>query len=298
VATTAVDNPSGSSALLSDDARLGPVELTVTDLERSLAFYTGVIGLELLRRHGNVAALGAGGEELVVLHEEPAAPAATRTAGIYHYALLFPSREELARAALRIMRARTAIDGASDHGTHEAIYLPDPDGIGIELAADRPRERWPNYEDSEFARGGPSPLDVNALLETVAGQEPPERAAAGQRVGHVHLHVGDLEAATRFYRDGVGFEVMATLPTAVFASFGRYHHHLAYNLWRGRDVPPAPAGAVGLRHWTVRVSDDRELERVRARLESLGAAVEQSDGALLASDPSGIAVRLLAAGAG
>lgn len=298
MASAAIGNPSGSSALLSDRARLGPVELTVADINRSIPFYTDVIGLEPLRRDGRLAALGAGGEELVVLHEDPAARAPGRVAGIYHYALLFPSREELARAAMRVIRARTPIDGASDHGTHEAIYLPDPDGIGIELAADRPREAWPSYEDSEFARGGPSPLNVRALLETVAGEEPPERAAAGLRMGHVHLHVGDLDAATRFYRDGVGFEVMATLPTAVFASFGRYHHHLAYNLWRGRGVPAAPPRALGLRHWTLELADAVELERVRTRLDGLGADVEETSPGLVTSDPSGIALRLLAAPAG
>jgi catechol 2,3-dioxygenase len=135
VASVVTENPSGSSALLSDRARLGPVELTVADIDRSIPFYTGVIGLEPLRRDARVAALGAGGKELVVLHEDPAARAPGRVAGIYHYALLFPSREELARAARRVLRTHTPIDGASDHGTHEALYLPDPDGIGIELSS-------------------------------------------------------------------------------------------------------------------------------------------------------------------
>ena len=291
----ASSHASGATALLSDAGRLGAVELTVTDIDRSIPFYADVIGLELMRRDERVAALGVGEEELVVMHEDPAARAPGRTAGIYHYALLFPSREELARAAMRVVRTRTSIDGASDHGTHEAIYLPDPDGIGIELAADRPRAEWPSYEDGEFARGGPDPLDVRALLESVAGEEAPARAAAGLRIGHLHLHVGDLDAATRFYRDGVGFEVMATLPTAVFASFGRYHHHLAYNLWRGRGVPPAAPQTVGLRHWTLELADPAELERVSERLSRLGADVEASGSGLLTRDPGGIAVRLFAA---
>jgi catechol 2,3-dioxygenase len=290
--STVLSEHTGGAAL-PDGGRLRAVELTVSDLERSLAFYQRVIGLELLHRDGAAAALGVAGEELVVLNEEPGAAAPGRTAGIYHYALLFPSREELARAAARAIGARTPIDGASDHGTHEAIYLPDPDGIGIELAADRPRELWPSYEDSEFARGGgPRPLDLSGLLGTVAGEPPSERAGAGLRMGHVHLHVADLEAATRFYRDGIGFEVMATLPTAVFVSFARYHHHLAYNVWRGRGVPHAPANAVGLRFWTLELPDGAELARVRERLDALGAVYEERDCGLLARDPSGIALAL------
>jgi catechol 2,3-dioxygenase len=294
--SVAIANPSGSRALLEDAGRLGAVALTVTDLERSIAFYTEVIGLETLRREEGIAALGVGAEELVVLHEDPAAPRPGRTAGIYHYALLFPTRQELARAAVRVIGTRTTIDGASDHGTHEAIYLPDPDGIGIELAADRSRDLWPSYEESEFMRGGPKPLDTDDLLASVAGETPSARAAAGLRMGHIHLHVSDLDAATRFYRDGVGFEVMATLPTAVFVSFARYHHHLAYNVWRGRGVPPASNGAVGLRNWTLELVDEAELERTRQRLHALGAGVEERGSGLLVRDPSGIALLLSARG--
>jgi catechol 2,3-dioxygenase len=288
----AVANPSGSQALLRDGARLGPVELNVTDIARAVGFYNEVIGLETMQRTSSIATLGAGGQALVVLHEDRAAQAPGRTAGIYHYALLFPSREELSRVAVRALRARTPIDGASDHGTHEAIYLPDPDGIGIELAADRPREVWPSYADSEFARGGPKPLDLQDLLEHASEPGANAGAAAGLQIGHVHLHVADLEAATRFYRDGIGFEVMAELPTAVFVSFARYHHHLAYNVWRGRGVPPASPDAVGLRHWTVELADAAELDRVRARLGALDTQVQERDSGLLVRDPSGITLAL------
>jgi catechol 2,3-dioxygenase len=289
---TVTANASGSRSLLSDSTRLGAVELTVTDLERSIAFYRDVIGLTLRSRDGVRAALGAGAEELVVLHEQPDARRPGRESGIYHFALLYPSREELARAGMRIVRTRTPIEGASDHGTHEAIYLPDPDGIGVELAADREREFWPNYEDSEFARGGPNPLDVRNLLATVAEEEPQASAAPGLRIGHVHLHVGDLDSSTRFYRDGIGFEQMAALPTAVFVSFGRYHHHLGYNLWRGRGAPPAGSNVTGLRQWTLILDRDDDLSAVRERLTALGAGLERRDGGLLARDPANIAVLL------
>ena len=150
--------------------RLGPVDLTVRDLDRSAAWYQQSLGLTVHDRADQRAELGDGRDVVLVLHEDPAATPAGRHAGLYHYALLFATREELARAALRLAAARTPIQGASDHGTHEAIYLPDPDGNGIELAADRPREQWPSWDD-QF-RGGPQPLDFTALLDTVAGQAP------------------------------------------------------------------------------------------------------------------------------
>jgi catechol 2,3-dioxygenase len=289
-------NPSGSGALLADDSRLGAVELTVTDLERSLGFYTSVIGLTLRGRDRATASLGTPDEELVVLHEEPAARRPGRESGIYHYALLFPSRDELARVAMRVALARAPIDGASDHGTHEAIYLPDPDGIGIELAADRPRELWPDLSGAEFFSHGPAPLDVRALLLGVAGEEPPAAAAPGLRMGHVHLHVGDLDASTRFYRDGLGFELMTELPTAAFVSFGRYHHHVAFNLWRGRAAAPAAGdGVVGLRHWTLQLARAGEIEALRTRLAGAGVEVEERADGLLVRDPANIAALVAAA---
>ncbi|HVC83636.1 MAG TPA: VOC family protein [Solirubrobacteraceae bacterium] len=296
--TTVTDPPvSTTAALLADATRLGGVELTITDLARSLDFYTRVIGLSVHERGDRHAALGAGGEDIVTLRADPAARPPGRHAGLYHVALLFPTREELARAGARVAATRTRIDGASDHGTHEAIYLPDPDGIGLELAADRPRERWPDLSGAEFVAHGPQPLDVGALFATIdaewpgtGGEAPSAPAAAGLRIGHLHLHVGDLDASTRFYRDGLGFEVKTTMPTASFVSAGGYHHHVAYNLWRGGGVGPAPDGVVGLRHWTLECAGQAELEAVRARLATLGVPFEPRDGGTFARDPSRIAV--------
>jgi catechol 2,3-dioxygenase len=291
--TTAPRSTTG--AALADATRLGTVHLTVTDLDRSVAYYEAAIGLQVHRREGTVAALGAGAEDLVVLHEDRAARPAGRHAGLYHVALLYPSREELARVTMRLAVTRVPIQGASNHGTHEAIYLPDPDGNGLELAADFPREQWPDISSPEGYGGGPAPLDLDGLLATVAGEDPVAQAAPGLTVGHVHLHVADLEAATRFYRDGLGFAVMTDLGTAVFVSAGGYHHHVGVNVWRGRGVPPAPADAIGLRHWTLVVANADEMAAARARLQAIGAPVEERDGGVLARDPSGTAVLVVAA---
>ena len=191
MSTTTTPTTPPASAGLADATRLGPVELTVTDLDRSVAFYQDAIGLRLHRREDPVAAMAAGGEDLVVLVEEQTARRAGRHAGLYHFALLMPSREELARALQRLAVTRTPIEGASDHGISEAIYLPDPDGNGIELAADRPREVWPKLE----TLGRPNPLDLHGLLALVGAAEPVRHADAGTTVGHVHLHVNDIAAA-------------------------------------------------------------------------------------------------------
>ena len=261
--------------------RLGAVHLTVADLDRSIAWYERALGLRLHRRDGGVAALGDG-ETVVVLQEDRQARPAGRHAGLYHYALLYPSREELARAAIRLAETATPIQGASDHRTHEAIYLPDADGNGIELAADRPREEWPR--DLGYA-GGPAPLDFGDLLETVAGEEPQPQVGEGLRMGHLHLHVGDVADGLRFYRDVLGFETQADLGTAAFVSAGGYHHHLAFNVWRGRGVGPAPEHTVGLRHWTVQLPTDGDVAEVRARVDAAGLPAEALDGGFLVRDP-------------
>jgi catechol 2,3-dioxygenase len=277
-----------SAARLPATLRLGAVHLRVSDLDRSVAFYEGAIGLKLHRRKDGVAAMGVGEEDLLVLYEEPGVRRAGRHAGLYHYALLFPSREELARAALRLVATKTPIQGASDHGTHEAIYLPDPDGSGIELAADRLRERWPKPLD--YA-GGPHPLDFDGLLTAVSGEEPRARAGPGLRIGHAHLHVGDLERGLGFYRDVLGFELMTFMPGgAAFVSAGGYHHHLGFNVWRGEGIPPAPEGRVGLRHWTVVLEESEEVAAVRQRVREAGVEVEEGeDDGFLVRDPWGIA---------
>ena len=272
---------------LAPETRLGAVELTVSDLDRSVGFYEDAIGLQEHRREDGSAALGAGGEDLLVLVERPDAVKAGRHAGLYHFALLHPSRLELARAAARLAATRTPIQGASDHGISEAIYLPDPDGNGIELAADRPREEWP---DLSVMSGGPDPLDLGALLEPVAEEEPQPSVDPATTIGHVHLHVGDLDAATRFYRDVVGFDVMTHLPSAVFVAAGGYHHHVGFNTWRGPGVPPAPDNAVGLRHFTIVLKDVAELDALRARAGEAGVSVEDTLEGPLLRDPSGNAL--------
>jgi len=262
---------------------MGAVELTVSDLDRSVAFYESAIGLRVHRREGGRAALGAGGEDLLVLVEDPDARRAGRHAGLYHFALLHPSRLELARAAARLAVTRTRISGASDHGISEAIYLPDPDDNGIELAADRGREHWGDLRDPTTI-GGPEPLDLAGLMSLVANEDPQPYVDPATRVGHVHLHVGDIDRGIAFYGDVIGFEVMTLLDSAAFVAAGGYHHHLGFNVWRGRNVPPFPAGTVGLNHWTIVLPADAAAA-LRGRVVASGAPYEERHEGLLVRDP-------------
>jgi catechol 2,3-dioxygenase len=280
-----------TSAPLPATLRLGLVDLTVADVDRAVAWYTHALGLRVHRHDATEAELGDGTETVVVLHEDPLAREAGRHAGLYHYALLYPGRDELARAATRLMARRTPITGASDHGTHEAIYLPDADGNGIELAADRPRESWP--ADLGYA-GGPAPLDVESLLAATAGEAPSERVGEGLRMGHLHLHVGDIGEGLAFYRDLLGFDERANLGSAAFVSAGGYHHHLGFNVWRGRGVGPPPEHTVGLRHWTVELPGDADVAAVRARVDAAGISTEDVEGGFLVRDPWSTAVAFVA----
>ena len=271
---------------LPDTLRLGPVHLTISHLDRSLAYYERVLGLKVHDRDGEVATLGTGGEDLLALVEEAGAALGGRHAGLFHYALLYPSRKELAHALERIARTQSRLAGASDHGVSEAIYLRDPDDNGIELYADRPRDEWPQPSHPDDRIGMYTiPLDVDDLLREIEGEEPREHAGPGIRMGHVHLHVGDVERALAFYGGVLGFEQMAAMKGAAFVSAGGYHHHLGFNSWLGPDVEPLPPNTAGLRHWTVLLSDRAEIDEVRARVQEAGLATEPYETGFLVRDP-------------
>lgn len=274
---------------LPGSARLGRVELTVRDLGASIAFYTGALGLVELGRDGAVVELGAAtdGESLLVLHGDPDARRAGRRSGLYHVALLYPTRLELASALLRLAGAGVPIGGASDHGISEAIYLDDPDGIGLELAVDRPAATWPDRSSTDLDQWRPRPLDIDGLIRLAAGSQPPATVDPAVRVGHVHLHVGDMDAATRHYRDVIGFDVMTQLPGATFVSVAGYHHHVGFNTWRGEGIPNVQPGAVGMRHAVLHVTDPHVVDAIVARARAARGRVEQWEDGALVDDPAG-----------
>lgn len=283
-----------SSALTID--HLGAAELVVTDLDRSVAFYEEALALKVHRREGSVAAMGAGAGDLIVLEERPGAHPAGRHAGLYHYALLYPSRQELARGLRRLAETGTPLQGASDHGVSEALYLPDPDGNGIELYADRPRDQWPP-PSSPDARVGmfTIPLDLEDLLTAVSDDDRPADPDPALVMGHMHLHVGDIADGVAFYRDVVGLDLMVELGgQAAFLATGGYHHQLGFNIWRGQGVGPAPADSVGLARWNVALASHEQLPALRERLEAAGAPLIDQGGGFVARDPWQIAMRFTA----
>ncbi|HSL82487.1 MAG TPA: VOC family protein [Thermoanaerobaculia bacterium] len=276
------------------------MHLTVSDLDRSVAFYEERLGLGVHRSEGRRAALGAGEEGLLVLVEEPGARPAIGATGLYHFALLVPSRAALARALARLEETGTPLSGAADHGVSEALYLSDPDRNGIEIYRDRPREAWP-FEDGELAMTT-DPLDLDDLRAALDDEDGAGDGRAGvdpgSVIGHVHLHVSRLDPARHFYVDILGFEVTQRYgPAALFVSAGGYHHHVGLNTWKGVGAPPPPPGSTGLRHFELRLHDAAELGRVRGRLAEAAAAIEERPDGLLVRDPSDNALLLTTDGA-
>ena len=271
---------------------VGPVHLTVADLDRSLKYYREAIGLEKLERVDGPAVLGAGERELLVLVEEPGARQAHGHTGLFHFALLLPARVDLARWLAHAGSDGVELTGLSDHFVSEAVYLRDPDGHGIEIYWDRPREVW---EGRVFERMTTLPLDVNDLLGQLDRPEPEpfHGLPAGSVMGHVHLKVASIPETVAFYRDVIGFEVMAQLgEQAAFLAAGGYHHHLGANTWESAGGSPPPPGSAALRHLTIVLPDEAERDRVVARLEQAGHGLEQTDDGPRVRDPSGTAVVL------
>jgi catechol 2,3-dioxygenase len=278
------------------DTEVGAVRLTVPDLARSRDFYERALGLRARDRDDGSLALGVRGEApLIELTEDAGAPPRPgRSTGLFHLAVLLPTRRDLAVALRRLVEARVPLDGASDHLVSEALYLHDPDGNGIELYRDRPREEWHRVDGSlEMAT---LPLDLEDLVTELP---PPTTrdalAPAGTRMGHVHLQVSDLDAAEAFYAGALGFDVMVKgYAGALFVSAGGYHHHIGLNTWQSRGAGPPPPGAIGLRTFDVVLPGADELERVLARVREAGIGAERSNGGAVVHDPSGNAVRLVA----
>lgn len=328
------DVPTG----LPDDVTLESLDLTVSDVDRARAFYEQVIGLEPVtapldgasRRDAATASevgaepelvLGRDRRPIVCLRSASTSPTRRRDAppgsapprnatGLFHLAVLLPSRADLASFVAALVAARTPVVGVADHGVSEAIYLEDPDGHGVEVYADRPRDDWPMREGRIAMTT--DPLDVDGLLAEArpapgrsiapdvardAGSDAthPWRAPVGTRLGHVHLRVRDVDEARAFYSNVVGFDEVASLPGASFLSVGGYHHHLGVNAWQSAGGSPAGYGVPRLERVRASVGSSDALDALRARLGP--SACEQEDSEVAAfHDPSGVAWRFVVRG--
>jgi len=272
------------------------VTLGVSDVSRSADFYEQALGLPLITRENGSALLGAddGHPALALTQIERPTPLPPGATGLFHVAWLHPSRAALADTVRRLARARWPLEGASDHGVSEAIYLSDPDGLGIEVYTDRPRERWPHTP-----AGGIEmvtlPLDLEDLLAQ-SPTEPPATIAPGTVVGHVHLKVADVARASRFYDEQVGFDEQARLPSAAFLGAGGYHHHIGLNSWQSAGADRAPDTAPGLREVRFELSGGPALDELERRLADRGAEPHERGNELLVGDPDGQALAFVPAG--
>jgi catechol 2,3-dioxygenase len=251
--------------------RIGSVELAVSDLSRSADFYERVLGLPLISRGADSALLGLDREHPLLALTQLTNPTPTPpgSTGLFHVAWLHPSRAALAETVRRVVGERWTFDGASDHGVSEALYLSDPDGLGIEIYVDRPRELWDRPADGHGVKMVTLALDLDDLLATSA--QASAAMGAGTHVGHVHLKVSDVPRAVAFYRDALGLDEQARLPSAGFLSAGGYHHHIGLNSWQSQGGRPAPDSAPGLRRVAFELSDAEALEALERRLAEFGA---------------------------
>jgi catechol 2,3-dioxygenase len=280
--------------------QIGYVHLQVSSLDKALGFYRDLLGFQEMRQETGRTVLSASGGKPyhLLLDERPGArPKPPRTTGLYHVAIRFPSRRALARVFRRLATHEWPLQGAADHRVSEAIYLADPDGIGLELYVDRPRERW-SWERSQVAMAT-DPLDVADLLKAAKeGEEPWAGIDPGTDIGHVHLHVSDLGRAEAFYSGLLGLDVtQRSYPGALFLSAGGYHHHVGLNTWAGVGAPSPPPDSVGLRSFALRLPDGEAWRTLLARVRE--ADVRVADGqddeyvsSVLIRDPDGIGVEL------
>jgi catechol 2,3-dioxygenase len=286
-----------SAPALPTNTTLGPVHLGVSDRARALAIWQDVVGLDLLAETGNQLHLGIGGKVLIVLETGATSPVVERSIGLYHVAIHVPTRADLAQLAVRALQRRVRI-APTDHLVSEAIYLWDLDGNGIEITFETPwRGTLGDPEAGAYAttadgkaHSGREPIDFNELLEEL-GENPAlaARMPEGTRIGHVHLHVKDLDRSMHFYRDGLGFGGLFVIRSFGMGDVGLGYmpHAIAFNIWSGPNAALPPAGAAGLRWFAINVPDGNVLDDVRSRLGSINTPFEERDGGLWVRDPSG-----------
>ena len=281
--------------MIPPETHIGQVRLRVQDVDDLTAFYERVIGLRAVERDRGLVRLGSeGGEPLIELLSAPDAPPAPDfSTGLFHLAILVPTRVELARALRRVAETGWRLTGASDHLVSEALYLRDPEGNGIEIYRDRPRDQW--ARDNGELRMATLPLDLDGILsELETGDEEPNGMPAGTTMGHVHLQVADIPPSEGFYNGAIGLDVVVrSYPGALFLSAGGYHHHLGVNTWQSQGAPPPPEGALGLDRYELVLPNGAAVDDAAAALGELGDPVRLDEG-VLATDPSGNRVLLTA----
>jgi catechol 2,3-dioxygenase len=285
-------NPSATPTFASrTPLHIGAIGLKVRDLAHLTGFYRDALGLAVLEHGNDRATLGAGGVPLVELEHQPdAKPDDPRTAGLYHTAFLMPTRADLARWILHVARNKVPLTGASDHAVSEAFYLDDPEGNGIEVYSDRPSETWEwTGNDLKITT---DPLDIDDILREVPPTAAYPGAPDGLRIGHVHLRVGDVARAETFYRDALGLDVTRRRHGASFMSSGRYHHHLAGNVWHSAGAGRRDESRAGLSWFAFDAADAAGFDAAKTRLGLAGIELSATPTGIEAEDPWGTRMRV------
>ncbi|PIH59579.1 VOC family protein [Paenibacillus sp. LK1] len=273
---------------------LGEVSLRISNLDRSIQFYTEVVGLKLLERSDKVATLTADGKQSL-LRLEQLTDAVTMpvrsTSGLYHFAILLPDRKSLGLALRNLAESGIEI-GQGDHLVSEAFYISDPDQNGIEIYADRARDTWKRDSENNYIMSS-DPVDVDSLF-ALAANEPWQGLPAGTVIGHVHFHVRSLEESRRFYTGVLGFDIVGNFAnmSALFVSAGGYHHHIGLNIWAGTGAPVNPANATGIDYFTIIYDGKEQLEQALEQLRQSNTSIEQQGKDWFTIDPQNIRIRL------
>ncbi len=286
-------NPSATPTFASrTPLHIGAVGLIARDLDLLAGYYQHLLGLTVLERSAKVAKLGVNGVTLLEIEHRPdAKPDDQSAAGLYHTAFLMPTRQDHARWILHIARNRVPISGASDHGVSEAFYLDDPEGNGIEVYNDRPKEQWQIKDGMVVMQT--KQLDIEAIVREGEPNTAYAAAPDGLRIGHIHLRVGNVEQAEQFYRGAVGLDLTRRRGGATFMSSGGYHHHVGANVWHSDGAGARDQNRAGLAWFTMEAADSVALDAATARLKDASAAVKAIPDGIETADPWGTRVRFV-----
>jgi catechol 2,3-dioxygenase len=274
------------------EPRIGYVELQVSDLDQSLTFYQELIGFQVLERDEKTAKLTTDGSvpQLLLKEEESFVERPFRSTGLYHFAIVVPTRQDLALSLIHLLESEYPVQGASDHQYSEAVYLADPDNNGIEIYVDRDFAQWERDGKGGYV-GGTAPLDVENLFAEIKGSTW-NGLPSGTRIGHMHLQVSDIEESERFYVEALGLDIVAKDTHMLFVSKDAYHHHIGMNIWSGRGLPAPPENALGLKYFTLHFTEE-EYGRAKESLARLGFNFSEDNQEITVEDPSGNNIKIL-----
>ncbi|WP_238343543.1 VOC family protein [Gracilibacillus saliphilus] len=274
------------------EPRIGYVELQVSDLDQSLTFYKELIGFQVLERDEKTVTLTTDGTvpQLLLREEESFVERPLRSTGLYHFAILVPTRQDLALSLKHLLESGYPVQGASDHHYSEAVYLADPDNNGIEIYVDRDSNQWTRDENGGYV-GATNPLDAESLFAEIK-ENNWNGLRSGTRIGHMHLQVSDIEESERFYVEALGLDIVAKDTHMLFVSKDAYHHHIGMNIWSGKGLPAPPENALGLKYFTIHFTEE-EYNSSKANLDRLGFNYSEDNKEMSVEDPSGNTIKII-----